>query len=81
MADQAAEAVWLKLGAEPGLCAACQYPKLNQTRRGTGVLALRQSRMGQHTAPVSAPSGDAVRRIRTLVLSRSALRKWLDVKL
>ena len=38
MADQAAEAVWRKLGAEPGLCAACQYPKLNQTRRGTVYL-------------------------------------------
>ena len=38
MAEQAAEAVWRKLGAEPGLCSACQYPKLNQTRRGTVYL-------------------------------------------
>jgi hypothetical protein len=26
------------LGAEPGLCATCQYAKLNETRRGTAYL-------------------------------------------
>ncbi len=29
---------WLKLGAEPGLCGACQHAKLNETRRGTAYL-------------------------------------------
>jgi hypothetical protein len=32
------DAAWLKLGAEPGLCAACQHAKLNETRRGTVYL-------------------------------------------
>lgn len=34
MVDQQADAVWRKLGAEPGLREACRHPKLNQTRRG-----------------------------------------------
>jgi hypothetical protein len=32
------DAAWRKLGAEPGLCAACQHAKLNETRRGTVYL-------------------------------------------
>jgi hypothetical protein len=32
------DAAWLKLGAEPGLCAGCQHAKLNETRRGTAYL-------------------------------------------
>jgi hypothetical protein len=35
---QPPDATWLKLGAEPGLCAACQHAKLNETRRGTAYL-------------------------------------------
>jgi propionyl-CoA synthetase len=35
---QPPEAAWLKLGADPGLCAACQHAKLNETRRGTAYL-------------------------------------------
>ena len=33
-----ADAAWLKLGAEPGLCEACRHAKLNETRRGTAYL-------------------------------------------
>ena len=29
---------WGKLGAEAGLCAACQHAKLNETRKGTAYL-------------------------------------------
>lgn len=29
---------WALLGADPGLCAHCQYHKLNVTRRGTAYL-------------------------------------------
>jgi propionyl-CoA synthetase len=32
------DAAWLKLGAEAGLCAACQHAKINETRRGTAYL-------------------------------------------
>jgi propionyl-CoA synthetase len=32
------DAAWLRLGAEPGLCAGCQHAKLNETRRGTAYL-------------------------------------------
>ena len=38
MADRSADAAWLRLGAEPGLCRICQHPKLNETRRGTVYL-------------------------------------------
>lgn len=38
MADRPADTAWRELGAEPGLCEACQHPKLNQTRRGTVYL-------------------------------------------
>ena len=38
MPDQQPDAAWLKLGADPGLCAACQHAKLNETRRGTAYL-------------------------------------------
>jgi hypothetical protein len=38
MAADPPDAAWLKLGAEPGLCAACQHAKLNETRRGTAYL-------------------------------------------
>jgi hypothetical protein len=38
MPGQRPDAAWLKLGAEPGLCAACQHAKLNETRRGTAYL-------------------------------------------
>jgi hypothetical protein len=38
MAAEPHDAAWLKLGAEPGLCAACQHAKLNETRRGTAYL-------------------------------------------
>jgi hypothetical protein len=44
VADQAGDArpggdaAWGGLGADPGLCRACQHPKLNQTRRGTTYL-------------------------------------------
>ena len=32
------ESAWRKLGAEAGLCAACQHAKLNETRKGTAYL-------------------------------------------
>lgn len=32
------DTAWLKLGAEPGLCADCRHAKLNETRRGTVYL-------------------------------------------
>jgi hypothetical protein len=35
---QLPNAAWLKLGADPGLCAVCQHAKLNETRRGTAYL-------------------------------------------
>jgi hypothetical protein len=35
---QPLDAALLKLGADPGLCAACQHAKLNETRRGTAYL-------------------------------------------
>jgi hypothetical protein len=38
MPDQGPDAGWGKLGADPGLCAACQHAKLNETRRGTAYL-------------------------------------------
>ena len=38
MAAQPDSTAWRKLGAEPGLCETCQFPKLNQTRRGTVYL-------------------------------------------
>jgi hypothetical protein len=38
MPDWPPDAVWLKLGAEPGLCGACRHAKLNETRRGTAYL-------------------------------------------
>lgn len=38
MPDRPSDDVWVKLGAEPGLCVACQYAKPNQTRRGTAYL-------------------------------------------
>jgi hypothetical protein len=38
MPGQPPDAAWLKLGVEPGLCAACQHAKLNETRRGTAYL-------------------------------------------
>jgi hypothetical protein len=38
MAGRPAEGGWGKLGADPGLCATCQHPKLNETRRGTVYL-------------------------------------------
>jgi hypothetical protein len=38
MPDRPPDAVWLKLGAEPGLCEACKHAKLNETRRGTAYL-------------------------------------------
>jgi len=38
MADVPSGSPWRKLGAEPGLCAACRHAKLNETRRGTAYL-------------------------------------------
>ena len=38
MPDQSPDAGWRKLGADPGLCAACRHAKLNETRRGTAYL-------------------------------------------
>jgi len=38
MPGQRPDGAWLKLGAEPGLCADCQHAKLNETRRGTAYL-------------------------------------------
>jgi len=38
MPGRVPDAAWLKLGAEPGLCVACQHAKLNETRRGTAYL-------------------------------------------
>ena len=38
MPDQEADTAWRKLGANPGLCAACRHAKLNETRRGTAYL-------------------------------------------
>jgi hypothetical protein len=38
MPDRPSEDAWLRLGVEPGLCAACRYAKLNETRRGTVYL-------------------------------------------
>jgi propionyl-CoA synthetase len=38
MPGRGPDAAWLKLGAEPGLCAACQHAKINETRRGTAYL-------------------------------------------
>jgi hypothetical protein len=38
VADRSADAAWLRLGAEPGLCRTCLHPKLNETRRGTVYL-------------------------------------------
>jgi AcrR family transcriptional regulator len=35
---QPPDAAWLKLGAEPGLCGACEHAKLNHTRRDTAYL-------------------------------------------
>jgi len=29
---------WDRLGAEPGLCATCEFARLNETRRGTVYL-------------------------------------------
>jgi hypothetical protein len=52
MADQPDDMVWRKLGAEPGLCQACQYPKLNQTRRGTVYL-----RCGRAERDSTLPAG------------------------
>jgi len=36
--SESADSAWQKLGAEPGLCRACQHAKLNETRRGTAYL-------------------------------------------
>jgi hypothetical protein len=38
MAAELPDAAWVRLGAEPGLCATCQHAKLNETRRGTVYL-------------------------------------------
>jgi hypothetical protein len=38
MVAEPPDAAWARLGAEPGLCAACQHAKLNETRRGTVYL-------------------------------------------
>jgi propionyl-CoA synthetase len=38
MPDRPPDEAWRKLGAEPGLCAACRHAKLNQTLRGTAYL-------------------------------------------
>jgi len=38
MAPEPPGGAWLKLGADPGLCAGCQHAKLNETRRGTAYL-------------------------------------------
>ncbi|HXC85073.1 MAG TPA: hypothetical protein VNV62_24775 [Trebonia sp.] len=38
MADRPSDEAWLRLGVAPGLCEACGYAKLNQTRRGTAYL-------------------------------------------
>jgi propionyl-CoA synthetase len=38
MAAELPGAAWLKLGAQPGLCADCRHAKLNETRRGTAYL-------------------------------------------
>jgi propionyl-CoA synthetase len=38
MAPEPPGGAWLKLGADPGLCADCQHAKLNETRRGTAYL-------------------------------------------
>jgi hypothetical protein len=35
MPDPPNNAVWLKLGAAPGLCGSCKHPKLSQTQRRT----------------------------------------------
>jgi propionyl-CoA synthetase len=36
--DRQPSEAWRALGADPGLCASCQYAKLNETRRGTAYL-------------------------------------------
>lgn len=38
MPERPSDSAWLKLGAKPGLCRACQHAKLNETRRGTAYL-------------------------------------------
>lgn len=38
MTDRQPADVWRKLGAAPGLCAACVHAKLNETHRGTAYL-------------------------------------------
>ena len=38
MPDRKPDDARRKLGADPGLCAACQHAKLNETRRGTAYL-------------------------------------------
>jgi hypothetical protein len=38
MPERPPDAAWLKLGADPGLCGACKYAKLNETRRGTAYV-------------------------------------------
>jgi propionyl-CoA synthetase len=38
MAPEPPGGAWLKLGADPGLCAGCRHAKLNETRRGTAYL-------------------------------------------
>jgi propionyl-CoA synthetase len=38
MPDRKPDDAWRKLGADPGLCAACRHAKLNETRRGTVYL-------------------------------------------
>jgi hypothetical protein len=38
MTDRSPDDDWRALGAAPGLCATCQFAKLNETRRGTAYL-------------------------------------------
>lgn len=38
MPERQPNAMWPKLGAEPGLCGACRHAKLNETRRSTTYL-------------------------------------------
>jgi propionyl-CoA synthetase len=38
MPGGSADSAWRKLGATPGLCAACAHAKLNETHRGPAYL-------------------------------------------
>jgi hypothetical protein len=63
MPDWPPDAVWLKLGAEPGLCRACRHAKLNQTRRGTAYLRCTRAAWGHRACPLPASASNAMRGI------------------